>query len=643
MEDKYQRTEQNSGDKEVKQELKPMIQWKKQKGGFKASMFIFVLSALDNMGFVTNMVSLVLYFYGVMHFDLSSSANTLTNFMGSTFLLSLVGAFISDTYLNRLTTCLLFGSLEVIALVMITIQAALDKLHPEACGESSCVKGGIAVMFYTSLCLYALGMGGVRGSMTAFGADQFDEKEPNEAKALASFFNWLLLSSTLGSVIGVTGVVWVSTQKAWHWGFFIITVCSSIGFVTLALGKSFYRIKVPGESPILRILQVIVVAFKNRKLPLPETNEQLYEVYKDATTTTLEKIAHTNQMRFLDKAAILEENSEPQKAWKVCTVTQVEEVKILTRMLPILASTIVMNTCLAQLQTFSVQQGNIMNLKLGSFTVPASSIPVIPLIFLCTLIPIYELFFVPFARKITHHPSGVTQLQRVGVGLVLSSISMTIAGIIEVKRRNQGLKDPSKPISLFWLSFQYAIFGIADMFTLVGLLEFFYREAPSTMKSLSTSFTFLSMSLGYFLSTVFVNVINAVTKRITPSKQGWLHGFDLNQNNLNLFYWFLAILSCLNFFNFLYWASWYKYKSEEDSNSTSLIITTKELGETPLLIVGERKHDDDEEDEDKKYHNKAKAKESSQTSEANTEGPSSSDETDDGQKEERNSREWKHR
>jgi peptide/histidine transporter 3/4 len=54
-----------------------------------------VLSALDNMGFVANMVSLVLYFYGVMHFDLSSSANTLTNFMGSTFLLSLVGEFIS--------------------------------------------------------------------------------------------------------------------------------------------------------------------------------------------------------------------------------------------------------------------------------------------------------------------------------------------------------------------------------------------------------------------------------------------------------------------------------------------------------------------------------------------------------------------
>ena len=76
-------------------------------------LLLVVLSALDNMGFVANMVSLVLYFYGVMHFDLSNSANTLTNFMGSTFLLSLVGGFISDTYLNRFTTCLLFGSLEV--------------------------------------------------------------------------------------------------------------------------------------------------------------------------------------------------------------------------------------------------------------------------------------------------------------------------------------------------------------------------------------------------------------------------------------------------------------------------------------------------------------------------------------------------
>lgn len=73
-----------------------------------------VLIGLDNVGFVANMSTLVLYFLLVMHFDVSTASNTLTNFMGSTFLLSLIGGFISDTYLSRLTTCLIFGAVEIL-------------------------------------------------------------------------------------------------------------------------------------------------------------------------------------------------------------------------------------------------------------------------------------------------------------------------------------------------------------------------------------------------------------------------------------------------------------------------------------------------------------------------------------------------
>lgn len=73
---------------------------------------MFVL--FENMAFVANMVSLVLYFYLEMHFDIPGSANTLTNLMGSTFLLSIIGAFVSDTFLSRYTTALIFGVLEVL-------------------------------------------------------------------------------------------------------------------------------------------------------------------------------------------------------------------------------------------------------------------------------------------------------------------------------------------------------------------------------------------------------------------------------------------------------------------------------------------------------------------------------------------------
>ncbi|KAI4310911.1 hypothetical protein MLD38_035856 [Melastoma candidum] len=542
---------------------------KRRKGGFKASSFMLVFIGLDNMGFIANLCTLVLYFYLVMHFDLSSASNTLTNFMGSTFLLSLVGGFISDTYLSRLTTCLIFGAMEILALAMLAIEAHSKHLQPDACGKSSCLHGRKSLYFYITLCLYALGNGGMRGALPALGADQFVQRDTTGAKALATFFNWLILSSTIGASIGITAIVWVNQHKGWHWGFIIATIGTFIGLIILAAGKSFYRLRQPSDSPIIRISQVIVLAFENRKLPLPESAAELYEISdKESILASENKISHTDQFsRFLDKAAILAKDSNPG-ACRVCTVTQVEEVKVLTRMLPILASTVLMNTCLAQLQTFSVQQGRLMDPRLGSIKVPTPSIPVIPLAFMSILIPIYEFVFVPFARKFTGHPSGITQLQRVGVGLVLSAISMAIAGLVEVKRRDRANKDPLHPISLFWIAFQYCIFGIADMFTLVGLLEFFYKEAPAGMRSLSTSFTWLSLSFGYFLSTIVVNIINAVTERVTPSKQGWLHGRNINKNNLDLFYYFLAILSVLNFIAYLFAASWYKYKTDDKPPTT---------------------------------------------------------------------------
>ncbi|KAL8105587.1 hypothetical protein AgCh_029405 [Apium graveolens] len=439
-----------------------------RQGGYKPTLFVFVLMLLDNIGFVANM----------SHYA---------------------------------------------------------KLQPEACGEYSCVKGTKALLFYASIYLLALGGGGIRGSVPSLGADQFDENIPKEI------------------------VVWVSTNKGWDKSFIISIACTFTGLVFVALGKPFYRIRVPGESAFLNVLQVLLVAGKNRKLQLPQNSGELYELHSTPEQASCgERIRYSQQFRFLDKAAVLPEGTKPEK-WKVCTITQVEEVKILTRMIPILLSTTLMNTCLAQLQTFSIQQGTLMDTKVGTFDVPAASIPIIPLLFMCILVPVYEVFFVPLFRKLTGHPSGISHLQRVGVGLVLSVISMGIAGLVEVKRRNEFVNH-NKRINLFWLSYQYGIFGIADMFTFVGLMEFFYSEAPKGMKSLSTSFSWLSLSIGFYLSTIFVEIINSVTSRYTSSKKGWLEGLDMNKNHVELFYWFLAILSVLNLGNYVYWANWYKYK-----------------------------------------------------------------------------------
>lgn len=53
------------------------------------------------------------------------------------------------------------------------------------------------------------------------------------------------------------------------------------------------------------------------------------------------------------------------------------------------------------------------------------------------------------------------------------------------------------PLAMIFLAIQYGIFRVADMFTLVGLLDFFYSESSVGMKSSGTSFTWFSSSIGY--------------------------------------------------------------------------------------------------------------------------------------------------
>lgn len=107
-------------------------------------------------------------------------------------------------------------------------------------------------------------------------------------------------------------------------------------------------------------------------------------------------------------------------------------MKSLILVIPILACTIVFNTVLAQLQTFSVQQGALMDNRLfsGSFKVPPASLQSIPYIILILLVPMYELLFVPFVRRITGHSSGITPLQRIGVGLFTVTFSMVAAAMV---------------------------------------------------------------------------------------------------------------------------------------------------------------------------------------------------------------------
>ncbi|KAK7825919.1 protein nrt1/ ptr family 6.3 [Quercus suber] len=101
------------------------------------------------------------------------------------------------------------------------------------------------------------------------------------------------------------------------------------------------------------------------------------------------------------------------------------------------------------------------------------------------------------------NPHGLTPLQRIGVGLVFSIFAMVAAAFTEVKRlkaaQSHGLaNNPTAeiPLSVFWLVPQFFFVGSGEAFTYIGQLDFFLRECPKGMKTLSTGLFLSTLSLG---------------------------------------------------------------------------------------------------------------------------------------------------
>ncbi|KAF3431405.1 hypothetical protein FNV43_RR26136 [Rhamnella rubrinervis] len=544
-------------------------------GGMLAASFVLVVEIMENLAYLANASNLVLYLSEHMHLTPSKSANNVTNFMGTAFLLALLGGFLSDAFFTTYQIYLISAVVEFLGLVTLTVQAHLPNLKPPECNPSNptrCqeVHGSKAAMLFLGLYLVALGVGGVKGSLPSHGAEQFDESNPQGRKQRSTFFNYFVFCLACGGLIAVTFVVWVEDNKGWEWGFGIATLSIFLSIPVFLAGSPLYRNKIPSGSPLTTIFKVLVAVLVNIFVsksprnaiasmattpPSPITTSEENNADNKTKKSTEQKPSES--LMFLNRAAV----TNPVHSSLSCSMEQVEDVKIVLKILPIFACTIMLNCCLAQLSTFSVQQAATMDTKLGSLKVPPASLPIFPVLFIMILAPVYDHFIIPFARKLTKSEMGITHLQRIGIGLVLSIIAMGVAALVEIKRKRVASDSAASPlpITFLWIAFQYLFLGSADLFTLAGLLEFFFTEAPSSMRSLATSLSWASLAMGYYMSTVIVSIVNKVTG--STGKSPWLSGRTLNHYHLERFYWLLCVLSALNFFHYLFWAKRYKYRS----------------------------------------------------------------------------------
>jgi len=452
----------------------------------------------------------------------------------------------------------------------LTLSASVSAFKPAECVDSICPSATPAqyVVFFFGLYLIALGTGGIKPCVLPFGADQFDDTDSKEKVKKGSFFNWFYFSSNIGALVSSSLIVWIQDNAGWGLGFGIPAAFMAIAIASFFSGTPLYRFQKPGGSPLTRMCEVLVASFRKWNLAVPADSNLLYETAdKTSAIKGSRKLEHTDELKCLDKAAVISDadnkTGDFANPWRLCTVTQVEELKILLRMFPIGATGIVFSAVFAQMSTLFVEQGMMMDTTIGSFSVPAASLSTFVVISVIFWVPVYDMFLVPFARKFTGKERGFSELQRMGVGLFISILLMSAAALLEMKRlsiaKALGLvhEDVPVPLSILWQIPQYFLLGAAEVFTFIGQHEFFYNQSPDAMRSLCSALSLLTNSLGNYLSSFILTVVTSITTG--GGKVGWIPD-NLNEGHLDYFFWLLAGLSFVNMVVYIFCAKVYKSK-----------------------------------------------------------------------------------
>ncbi|CAK8539561.1 unnamed protein product [Lathyrus sativus] len=560
-------------------------------GRWSAATIILLNQCLATLAFFGIGVNLVVFLTRVVGQSNAEAANNVSKWTGTVYIFSLVGAFLSDSYWGRYKTCAVFQVIFVIGLMSLSLSSYLFLIKPRGCGNESIPCGKHSslemAMFNLSIYLIALGNGGYQPNIATFGADQFDEEHSREGHNKVAFFSYFYLALNFGQLFSNTILVYFEDEGMWALGFWLSAGSAFAALILFLVGTPRYRHFKPSGNPLARFCQVLVAASRKVKVQMPSNGDDLYNMdTKESSANMNRKILHTHGFKFLDRAAFISSRDlDNQKCasyspWRLCPVSQVEEVKCILRLLPIWLCTIIYSVVFTQMASLFVEQGAAMKTTVSNFKVPPASMSSFDIISVAVFIFFYRRILDPFVGKLKKSDSkGLTELQRMGVGLVIAVIAMLSAGIVEcyrLKHANQTCTHckESSTLSIFWQIPQYTFIGASEVFMYVGQLEFFNAQTPDGLKSFGSALCMTSISLGNYVSSLLVSIVMKISTE--DHMPGWIPG-NLNKGHLDRFYFLLAALTSMDLIAYIACAKWYKSiqlgeKPKENDDPSSFTV-----------------------------------------------------------------------
>ncbi|KAM6892812.1 solute carrier family 15 member 1b [Lycodopsis pacificus] len=237
--------------------------------GFPISIFFIVVNEFcERFSYYGMRAVLVLYFKYFLRWDDDFATTIYHTFVALCYLTPILGAIVADSWLGKFKTIVYLSIVYTLGQVVLAVSAIHDITDANRDGTPDNMTVHVALSM-VGLMLIALGTGGIKPCVAAFGGDQFQD---HQEKQRSTFFSIFYLSINAGSLLStiITPILRAqecgiyTQQKCYSLAFGVPAALMVVALIVFIVGSGMY-IKTPPQGNIMvKVCTCIGFAIKNR-------------------------------------------------------------------------------------------------------------------------------------------------------------------------------------------------------------------------------------------------------------------------------------------------------------------------------------------------------------------------------------------
>uniref|UniRef100_A0ACB8FJG3 Uncharacterized protein n=1 Tax=Sphaerodactylus townsendi TaxID=933632 RepID=A0ACB8FJG3_9SAUR len=371
--------------------------------GYPVSIFFIVINEFcERFSYYGMRAVLVLYFKYFLHWDDDLSTSIYHTFVALCYLTPILGALIADSYLGKFMTIISLSIVYTVGQAVLSIGSISELTDGDRNGVPDNMNVHISLSM-VGLVLIALGTGGIKPCVAAFGGDQFEDHQEKQRNRFFSIFYLAINAGSLISTI-VTPILrgevcgFHVKQQCYPLAFGVPAMLMAIALIVFVIGCGMYKKVKPQGNVMVEVGKCIAFSIRNRFR------------YRSK--------AYPKREHWLDWAR------------EKYTKRLITEIKMVLRVLFLYIPLPMFWALFDQQGSRWTLQATTMDGDFGSVQIQPDQMQTINPILIVIMVPVVDMAVYPLINK-CH--INFTPLRKMAVGMFLAALAFIVAALVQLK------------------------------------------------------------------------------------------------------------------------------------------------------------------------------------------------------------------